>query len=60
MEKYAKSICIFFFFFGCQSQKLCMPSFDLHVKTETASLTCTIVSRNWESIFPKGNEFQTS
>ena len=50
----------FFFFFGCQSQRLCMLSFDFHIKTENESVNCTVVSKNWESIFCKDNGFQIS
>lgn len=43
METCAKNI----FFFGCQSQKVCMLNFDFHIKSENINLNCT-VSGNWD------------
>lgn len=52
-----KSVPKAYFIFGSQSQKLCMSSFDFHVKTETTNQNY-IVSGNWESIFLKVDDLQ--
>lgn len=37
-----------------------MLSFDFHINTENESVNCSVVSKNWESIFCKDNGFQIS